>query len=60
MLITAPKLQPVTFDTASLLLHVKQYPEIAGFLHPVQKLLGVELSSVSNRIATGKQVPTYV
>jgi hypothetical protein len=40
-------------------IHTKQYPGIAEFPHPVQNLLGVELSSVSGCIATGKQVPTY-
>jgi len=40
-------------------IHTKQYPEIAEFPRPVQKLLEVELSSVSDRIATGKRVPTY-
>jgi hypothetical protein len=42
-------------------IHTKQYLEIAEFPHPVQKkLLGIELSSVTDRIATGKQVPTHL
>jgi hypothetical protein len=37
----------------------KQYSEIAGFPQPVQKLLAIELSIVSDRIAASKQLPSY-
>ena len=37
----------------------KQYPEIGQLPVPIQKLLAVELDTVEERIAKGKEVPSY-
>ncbi|RPB23739.1 hypothetical protein L211DRAFT_218491 [Terfezia boudieri ATCC MYA-4762] len=47
------------FRNRKLTVCTKQYPEIGQLPVPIQKLLAVELDAVADRIAKGKEVPSF-
>ena len=47
------------FRRKNLSVCMRGYPEIAGFLHPFQKMLSIELGAAPERIAAGKLTPMY-